>query len=836
MLICFSFYSSYAAQIQTTHVPQANQWPNANCANKTSGVDSACSKTTQQHYSSNANRAFHPTGGAYEMSTSGHGLQQPQPQQQYRSSQAVHHGDYQHSITSTPVVTSKEAAKFHSHSHTVSKVGVAGGGGGGGYFYNSNQASNVHQHQQQQFSNLSQQQRHHRQPNTNGFRTNGTNLSITKEKTTTQVANDTNELMPDESATIQDFQNLPSSGSRAVVADHNGSGGGTYERRNLIVFKVVEQLIDPVTKRVVKETIIKNDEITTSVGLVHLNGLVNEAEIGNEQMITPTVAAATSTTSRPTSNDSRATTSGLSSLNHSTVGSSGNLADISSNVNSKSSTGEVNQSSIEEEEEDKFAQSETVSMQADTISESESMVVPQTFVSNIEENEDKDDEEERRQTVSALLSLQTPTKMPCTPTPADEDISNGQLNTPVFPRHIVEDIENVKTNFNNILTNEPVATLERTSPTTLSICSLSTNVVSSSSSSGSSPHPAGNTKFYGCLKVNMKVLAKWKDRKYYGAVLSKKLEANKWMVKFDDGAVRNLVEGEIVQPEALFPGTEVMVNLSEDADGSMICQVAKVTQLIKVAVDVFEFELEHLDREQKDKICDRYKLDDIFLNSEQGAQIISRMARPSGAVYGEVDLDNIVSGKRIRGKQIETTEKRMKDTKMSASPAPASTSFVTANEESTSQAASLLDVNNNNRKRRKPPTTEESTDEQVSSKTPKKIENKRKRGFRNDVPSRNDQQSDSSSSNAPNSNEPSKPPTKAKDRKKKKIEPSPVSEPKPGDLFRGIAFLLIPHDRVKEDRSSRSDPFDKIHLTELIQAGGGSIFETFDDMKVSCSI
>src|SRR5699024_4217685 len=78
------------------------------------------------------------------------------------------------------------------------------------------------------------------------------------------------------------------------------------EKRNVIIFKVLEQIIDPSTKNVLKETIINNEEVITSTGSIQFDLLIND----------------TTTTS--------------TDMTRSPVGSPGFLGDISGFSNSKS--------------------------------------------------------------------------------------------------------------------------------------------------------------------------------------------------------------------------------------------------------------------------------------------------------------------------------------------------------------------------------------------------------------------------------------------------------------------------------------------------------------------
>ncbi|OTF74926.1 hypothetical protein BLA29_001162 [Euroglyphus maynei] len=371
-----------------------------------------------------------------------------------------------------------------------------------------------------------------------------------------------------------------------------------FERRHLIIFKILEQLVDPITKTVVKESVQKNEEVIIDIGLTSFDDWNNNHNNNHND-------------NNNISNNANSTM--LSNRSH--AGSSGLLADVSSlTVNTKSScsnslvdyydatsggggnnNSKSNDSSIVMIDKDLkplTKKSDQTSKRSKDSSKKSSGKIDQL----VDESKDKE-------AASALLSLQkTPIKTPKSPT--------------TF--------------------NSPVTTIADDSSKTTKTEKSKDIVIKR-------------------LKPGMKIMAKWKDKNFYPAETVKQNETHRWMVRFEDNATRNLFENEIIRIEHLGePNQELMVKISDE-----LCKASVVKKMIKLDDKNYHFELEHSDEDDRTKVIKQYPLKDVFLYCEQGTILLNRFSKPAmmAAVFADVDLDNIVSGKRSRSNKQEEKKK-----------------------------------------------------------------------------------------------------------------------------------------------------------------------------------
>jgi hypothetical protein len=61
------------------------------------------------------------------------------------------------------------------------------------------------------------------------------------------------------------------------------------------------------------------------------------------------------------------------------------------------------------------------------------------------------------------------------------------------------------------------------------------------------------------------VFARWTDRKYYSGCLKEKIKDGRWVVLFDDGKVKSLMEDFIIIVDRLSKG-QLVYALAEDED------------------------------------------------------------------------------------------------------------------------------------------------------------------------------------------------------------------------------------------------------------------------------
>ena len=522
----------------------------------------------------------------------------------------------------------------------------------------------------------------------------------------------------------------------------------TVTKRTVIIFKVIDQIVDN-SGKVIKETVIKNEEIVKNLGKFDYN----------ESAVTP--LSSISNVSRFASNTN-----------------SGVLADVSSSVRSTPSSGSTDIRQNQNNE---------------SLTKRHSININEELNKNITETP-----------VSSISSMPIQ--------PIIDNNFNKTMNT------FTQNLE-IRTQMSSDLNNQNVTNSEKivkreeepkiserdeeerreTATALLSLtqrsCSLNIDCNSDDMFSNDFSIKAGN-----------KVMAKWRDKNFYPALISKQMPNNKWSVVFEDKATRSLFETELIQLNHLVEGQDVMVTIS---DG--FCAKATVRAVIYENSELL-FEVEHL--KDNKNVIKRYNLKDIFLNTEQSANIAFKSVKPilNGAVFADVDLDNIVSGKRARvAIKAETIDKPIQLFKNGRRRAADSVS-VDADYE----------VDNED-------------DHTFAVKPKKKANNVRinKKRVESHNPMFN---SEHSLSISPRTTKVHTNPSMPTHELIKLLGPLPEVGSR---IFERVSFLLTCGDRnkcddlsVEQSNPERSTPFDKLYLTKQIETGGGKVFETFDEMKV----
>lgn len=215
---------------------------------------------------------------------------------------------------------------------------------------------------------------------------------------------------------------------------------------------------------------------------------------------------------------------------------------------------------------------------------------------------------------------------------------------------------------------------------------------------------------------------------------------------------------------------------------------------------------------------------------EQGAALCLKSLKPqlNGAVFADVDLDNIVCGKRAR----TTTKQPLESNELKSKQ---------LNSEKSGQSSVR------NARKRPPESTQAQDDfvaeEQVSGKTKKLLTGNIRA---------NQMKTESLHTFVNNEQHPQQHPHSSlsiSPRTTKSCISMPQQElvkllgplPEAGSqIFESISFLLTCGDRgnkseemcTKELNPERSTPFDKSYLTKQIESGGGHVFQTFEEAKV----
>ncbi|XP_049827733.1 TP53-binding protein 1-like isoform X2 [Schistocerca gregaria] len=149
------------------------------------------------------------------------------------------------------------------------------------------------------------------------------------------------------------------------------------------------------------------------------------------------------------------------------------------------------------------------------------------------------------------------------------------------------------------------------------------------------------SRFKGMLHPGASAFARWTDKRYYSAKLSEKQRDGRWLVAFDDGSVKTVKEDFVIPVETLTKGTLVYATLP---DGS--CADGIVSALF-VQDNEEQYGVELDDREV---IVPRR---DIFLTEDQARLLLegATVTLPAPSTPGrlaDVDLNNVVAGKRLR--------------------------------------------------------------------------------------------------------------------------------------------------------------------------------------------
>lgn len=533
----------------------------------------------------------------------------------------------------------------------------------------------------------------------------------------------------------------------------------TAEKQTVIIFKVVEQIIDPLTKSVLKETIVKNEEVITSSGQVQFDLL---------------------------SHNDTTTTCTSTNMTRSPVGSSGVLGDISGFSNSKSVNNLSTTNSIDLQANQTNSKNDCtfdssvcktenkcIDVSKDT---AETVSADTQFIGSQSILDEESDEEERRQTASALLSLQSVSSTPAKKSKEEEQVN---LKTPTT------EVVQIPLPGTNIST------------------ALNANALGANVSFSKQRNETANV--VERIKPGVKVMAKWIDKNFYPAEIAKQLEPHKWSVKFEDSANRKLFDTEMIRIEYLQPNQDVMLTISDD-----LCIRAVIKKVWMKNAKNIEVDLEYTEEEKS--FTKRHKLRDIFLNTEQGSLILAKRSKPSanGAVFADVDLDNIVVGKRSRKQGNEngetTSKKKVAD----------------ANSSSDNESTGSSNVNKKKRKHEKVDVKKSNASVRISIDCSSKKTDIYSIGHHHENSlSVSPRTSKSSMAMPPNELE-------------KILGPMPRTSLK---LFAQKSFMLTTGDRNRnlseyESNAERSVPFDKTYLTKQIISGSGTVYDSFEEMKV----
>lgn len=301
----------------------------------------------------------------------------------------------------------------------------------------------------------------------------------------------------------------------------------------------------------------------------------------------------------------------------------------------------------------------------------------------------------------------------------------------------------------------------------------------------------------------VRVMARWKDGYYYpGEVLSKDID-NSWRTKFDDGAVHTIVESNMVKIAQLPKQCSVLVRSADDYfDPGIITGHYRDGQESGYIV------------EQDNGLTKRYARGSVILTADQASLILGVKANMVSPSSSAVSLDNIVSGKRKRTPVLASSSSaspalrtRLKRKAKNPDPNLQSTAESEAVSDSVTPKAPIKTG------KRRALATEESTDQ----------------------------------SSKPQENEPSCDViVEEKDEEATEKEPSTTGTGK--KIFEGYAFLisqadqplpesatLTPNSDLENSEEDSCGHFDKKHLSSLIEAEGGVVYDSFEECQKATS-
>lgn len=557
-------------------------------------------------------------------------------------------------------------------------------------------------------------------------------------------------------------------------------------RRHLIVFKIIEQIVDVETKNILEEKIIKDDEYFISFDSVSSTHHQDHSSSIDKTTLTDA--------------------SSLQPL----LGSSGLLADVSGMSNSKSFT--QLSSSIETNDKNRSKVSSKVNNK-NSDPKNQLKNTDGDFIDDRPKKVNNDvmnEDDKERGAASALLSLQT------AKTPVKSE-TNGTMDS---------------SNFNKC---------------------TSTNSVAKNNSKVKDVEALLPSIYIERLKPGTKIMAKWKDKNFYPAEVVKQNEIHKWMVKFEDNATRNLFESEIIRIENLIPNQEIMVKISDD-----LFKISLMKKIIKTGRN-YDFELEHFDEDEKTKVSKRYPLKDIFLYSEQGSLIQSKSSKSNqtGAVFADVDLDNIVSGKRIRqNKSVNPnslstnktilSQNQTQENPLTGKKCKTHHDLSTQPENKNTTINKRRRINNDNCAMNKS-NNALNNDATVSNDTNQSQLNKKtsKKAVKNIHLSIVDNYFEESLALSPHT-------SSHYDWSSSKSEFEKIHGPIPksgSKLFQNLNFIItcglkqlndhnidVDSDHSSERGNQSNHNFNKLHLIKQITSGGGIYFETFNELKVGFQV
>lgn len=299
----------------------------------------------------------------------------------------------------------------------------------------------------------------------------------------------------------------------------------------------------------------------------------------------------------------------------------------------------------------------------------------------------------------------------------------------------------------------------------------------------------------------VRVMARWKDGYYYPGEVISQVSDTSWKTKFDDGATHTIPEENMVKIAQLPKQCSVLVRSADDYfDPGIITGHFRDGQECGYIV------------EQDNGLTKRYPRACVILTADQASLILGINASIVSPSSSAVSLDNIVSGKRRRTPVLATSASPALRTRLkrkAKNPDP--------NLQSTAESEGVSDAvtpkGSGKTSKRRALITAESPD-----KSPKLQET-----------------------------EPSCDVIE-EERKEETTEKDSSTTGTGKKLFEGFAFLLSQTDQLPDESAALtpnsdlenseeglSGQFDKKHVSSLIEAEGGVVYDSFEECQKAAS-
>lgn len=350
------------------------------------------------------------------------------------------------------------------------------------------------------------------------------------------------------------------------------------------------------------------------------------------------------------------------------------------------------------------------------------------------------------------------------------------------------------------------------------------------------------------LHLGSFVLAKWTDKNFYPGHVRSSFGDGRWQIIFEDGGKKVVHESDIISVPHLAVGQVVMATFPD----SSICLKGVIRKAYSEKSQLY-YDVEYSDGAKP--IVDKFSRKDIFLTPDLAASLLSKQSRGSdkASKFADVDLNNIIPKRSRTSTQLKSSEGGSNEEGHNSesndgtcsSNSLGSSSLLSNNAATSSTSAASSGTARTTKSRGRPPA--QNRVGIVANPSPK-VQSK----GRNEITNCMSTGPTSSSSNCATPVNNSQINTTVEQVTVVLSNPKSESEletllgpiPPPGStLFQGLAFLLTTADAPNNSEAEASSgqgrstaPFDIPHLVKQIESGGGRVYQTLEEAKVSLTL